>query len=129
MAGFLWLDKLGYSARAGLQVVIRQSFFGENYALISSDLEPNPDWWVSVIFKKYVSNKVLNLSIPNNSENLRLYAHCTPNSALLNKVPAITIYGVNIDENPVWISIQGILVPSKSAIYLYALTSDKLQSR
>lgn len=129
VAGFLWLDKLGYSAKTGIQVVIRQSFFGGNYALISSDLKPNPDWWVSVLFKEFVSNKVLNLSIPNNSGNLRLYAHCTSEKALLKRGQAVTIFGVNIDENPVWISVQGIPEPSTSTIFFYALTSDNLQSR
>lgn len=108
MAGFLWLDKLGYSASAGVNVVVRQSFFGGNYALVGPDLMPNPDWWVSVIYKQFVSDKVLKLTSKNNSNLLRLYAHCTPEKALINRVSAVTIYGVNIDKTSARITILGV---------------------
>ncbi|XP_076395174.1 heparanase-like [Megachile rotundata] len=130
VAGFLWLDKLGYSASANLNVVTRQSLFGGNYAMIGPDLIPNPDWWVSVIYKQFVSEKVLEISTANNSDHVRLYAHCTPEKALINKVPAVTIYGINIAEIPVHIIIQEVPVLHKDAkVYLYALTSVYLQSR
>lgn len=128
MAGFLWLDKLGYSAIAGLNVVTRQSLFGGNYAMIGSDLMPNPDWWVSVIYKKFVSEKVLRLST--SLEYLRFYAHCTPKTAWIGKVSAITIYGSNLANFSVPVSIQGIPVFHRNAkAFLYVLTSDSLQSR
>nr|XP_034193899.1 heparanase-like [Osmia lignaria]XP_034193900.1 heparanase-like [Osmia lignaria] len=129
VAGFLWLDKLGYSANAGLNVVTRQSLFGGDYAMIGPDLQPNPDWWLSIVYKQFVSNKVLELAT-DNFDRVRLYAHCTPEKALISKAPAITIYGINIDEIPIRITIQGIPVLHKNAkAFLYALTSDKLQSR
>ncbi|XP_043517824.1 heparanase-like [Frieseomelitta varia] len=128
VAGFLWLDKLGYSAIAGLNVVTRQSLFGGNYAMIGPDLIPNPDWWVSVIFKKFVSEKVLRLST--SLEYLRFYAHCTPKKAWIGKVSAITIYGSNLANFSVPISIQGIPIFHRNAkAFLYVLTSDSLQSR
>lgn len=37
-----WLDKLGLAARLNQDVVIRQTFFGGSYALIGTDLQPNP---------------------------------------------------------------------------------------
>ena len=125
----MWLDKLGYSAKSGIRVVIRQSFFGGNYGMISSDLTPNPDWWISVVFKKFVSNKVLDLLTPNNFSKLRLNAHCTQDKALLNGVPATTIFGVNINEISASISIQGVPLLPQSAIFFYALTASNLQSR
>ncbi|XP_033209706.1 heparanase-like isoform X2 [Belonocnema kinseyi] len=128
VAGFLFLDKLGYSASAGLQVVIRQSFFGGNYAMVGSDLTPNPDWWVSVIYKQFVSNRVLKIATVNNFGQVRLYAHCTPEKSLLSKVPAVTVYGMNLFSYPVQIMIQGTQSSPKNAIFLYALTADNLQS-
>jgi len=95
VAGFLWLDKLGYSARAGLNVVTRQSLFGGDYAMVSPDLVPNPDWWVSVLYKHFVSEKVLKLTTPQ-FDYIRLYMHCTPKKALITGMPAVTIYGMNI---------------------------------
>ncbi|KAK1125195.1 hypothetical protein K0M31_006535 [Melipona bicolor] len=128
VAGFLWLDKLGYSAIAGLNVVTRQSLFGGNYAMIGPDLMPNPDWWVSVIYKKFVSEKVLRLST--SLEYLRFYAHCTPKKAWIGKVSAITVYGSNLANFSVPISIQGIPIFHRNAkAFLYVLTSDSLQSR
>lgn len=38
-----WLDKLGMSARDGVNMVLRQSFYGYNYGLIDNNtLNPNP---------------------------------------------------------------------------------------
>lgn len=131
VAGFLWLDKLGYSASAGLNVVTRQSLFGGNYAMISPNLMPNPDWWVSVFYKQFVSEKVLKLVTPNNFGYVRLYAHCTPNEARIARAPAVTIYGMNIDKIAVHINIPELFVQSDKImkIFFYSLTADNLQSR
>ncbi|KAK2575304.1 hypothetical protein KPH14_008153 [Odynerus spinipes] len=131
IAGFLWLDKLGYSAKAGVNVVIRQSLFGGNYAIIGPDLLPNPDWWISVIYKQFVSEKVLKIIPPKTSEYIRLYAHCTPEITLVNHVPAITIYGMNLDKSFAKIIIQGIFpkLDKNLKIFVYTLTSDHLTSR
>ncbi|XP_028049551.1 heparanase [Monomorium pharaonis] len=132
VAGFLWLDKLGYSAKAGLNVVTRQSLFGGNYAMVSPDLVPNPDWWVSVFYKQFVSEKVLRLVTPDNYGYVRLYAHCTPKKALIARVPAITVYGMNIDKTAAYIDFSNLFAQSKhnktTKIFYYALTSDHLQS-
>lgn len=129
VAGFLWLDKLGYSARAGLNVVTRQSLFGGNYAMVSPDLAPNPDWWVSVFYKQFVSEKVLKLVRPDNFGSVRLYAHCTPKKALIARVPAVTIYGMNIDKTAAYVNIPELFVrSSKTVILCYILTTDHLQS-
>ncbi|KAE9542850.1 hypothetical protein AGLY_002761 [Aphis glycines] len=129
VAGFLFLDKLGYSASEGLQVVIRQSFFNGYYAMVGPDLNPNAVWWVSVFYKEFVSNKVLKLATINNFGNVRLYAHCTPEKSLVSRVPAVTVYGMNLHNYSVNISIQGYRSTPKITIFMYALTSDDLQSR
>lgn len=130
VAGFLWLDKLGYSAKAGLNVVVRQSFYGGYYAMVNSDLMPNPDWWVSVIYKQFVSERVLSLSFTDNYDRLRMYAHCTPRTLLISRVPAITIYGMNIDNVANHIKLQTVpsVLDKNSRIFLYVLTADYLQS-
>ncbi|KAH0947164.1 hypothetical protein HN011_010484 [Eciton burchellii] len=130
IAGFLWLDKLGCSASAGLNVVIRQSLFNGNYAMISPDLMPNPDWWVSVFYKQFVSEKVLKLPISNNLDYVRLYVHCTPKKALIARVPAVTIYGINIDKIPVHVEIPELFTQRNNIVkvFLYSLTADYLQS-
>lgn len=131
VAGFLWLDKLGYSARAGLNVVTRQSLFGGDYAMVSPNLTPNPDWWVSVFYKQFVSEKVLKLVMPDNFGCVRLYAHCTPKKALIARVPAVTIYGMNIDKSAAFVNIPELFVETSKTVKIlyYALTADRLQSR
>ncbi|XP_053453959.1 heparanase isoform X3 [Nycticebus coucang] len=43
-AGFMWLDKLGLSARMGVEVVMRQVFFGAgSYHLVDENLQPLPE--------------------------------------------------------------------------------------
>jgi len=37
-----WLDKLGLSAQRGIGVVMRQTLYGYNYALLDVDMNPNP---------------------------------------------------------------------------------------
>ncbi|XP_018393336.1 PREDICTED: heparanase-like [Cyphomyrmex costatus] len=129
VAGFLWLDKLGYSASAGLDVVTRQSLFGGNYAMVSPNLEPNPDWWISVFYKQFVSERVLKLSKSNNFSSVRLYAHCTSKNALISRVPAVTIYGMNIEKTATHIHIPELFVQnSKTTILYYSLSADHLQS-
>ncbi|XP_051026607.1 heparanase [Acomys russatus] len=78
-AGFMWLDKLGLSAQMGIEVVMRQVFFGAgNYHLVDETFEPLPDYWLSLLFKKLVGPKVLMARAkgPEGSK-LRVYLHCT----------------------------------------------------
>ncbi|XP_012257600.2 heparanase-like [Athalia rosae] len=129
VAGFLWLDKLGYSARAGVNVVTRQSLFGGNYAMVSPNLTPNPDWWVSVFYKQFVSEKVLKFGEPSDGR-VRFYLHCTPTTALLNRVPAVTSYGVNLNKEPVKFYNRILYGIPKIGVktFLYILTADHLTS-
>ncbi|MBV94495.1 Heparanase, partial [Eschrichtius robustus] len=74
-----WLDKLGLSARMGIEVVMRQVFFGAgNYHLVDENFEPLPDYWLSLLFKKLVGTNVLMASVKGPDRNkLRVYLHCT----------------------------------------------------
>lgn len=91
----LWLDKLGLAAKYNITTVVRQSFIGGNYSLINNDLEPLPDWWVSILFKKLVGNKVLHIYC-HCSPYQRMYAHCA-NRKYTNDTTAITVYAVNLE--------------------------------
>lgn len=101
--------------------------------MISPNLTPNPDWWISVFYKQFVSEKVLQLQTRNNFGYVRLYAHCTP-EALLDEDSAITLYGMNIDKISAHVDIPDLFVQIKSNYFVskkilyYALTADHLQS-
>jgi heparanase 1 len=58
------------------QVVIRQSLYHGCYALIGEDGQPNPDYWVSHLYKQLVSNYVLNVTGFQFPPSVRVYAHC-----------------------------------------------------
>ncbi|XP_011863950.1 PREDICTED: heparanase-like [Vollenhovia emeryi] len=125
VAGFLWLDKLGCSAKAGVKVVTRQSLFGGDYAMVSPSLTPNPDWWVSVFYKRYVSGRVLDLDVPGNNGTLRLYAHCSTRT----ERSIVTLYGVNIANRKAVVNLSKKLFKKKNMfVKYYILTSDNLQS-
>ncbi len=123
LAGFMWLDKLGHSAKEGIQLIIRQSLFGGNYALVGYDLQPNPDYWVAVLFKKFVSSRVLNYDTFSRSENLRFYAHCAKKST----GSEVVIYGYNLNGHEKTIVLKD--APQRSKIFSYVLTSRYLQSK
>lgn len=125
IAGFLWLDKLGNSAQAGVQVVVRQSIFGGDYAMIGSDLEPNPDWWVSVLYKKFVSSRVLSSVGSTESDSVRLYAHCASKQS--PQISKLVIYGMNLYDQARNIVLNN--APKTAKVYAYFLTSDDLESR
>ncbi|KAL0902053.1 hypothetical protein ABMA27_000020 [Loxostege sticticalis] len=91
----LWIDKLGLSAKHNISTVIRQSFYGGNYSLIDSKMEPLPDWWVSVLYKRLVGSKVLHIDCQC-SQLQRMYAHCA-NRKYTNDTSAITVYAVNLE--------------------------------
>lgn len=101
----LWLDKLGLSAKNNITTVIRQSILGGNYSLIDKELEPLPDWWVSVLYKKLVGNKVLHIDC-HCSRLQRMYVHCA-NKNYSNETGAITIYAINLEMAKVRFLLNG----------------------
>ena len=108
IAGFLWLDKLGLvaSLNKNYKVIIRQTFYHGHYALIGTDLQPNPDFWISLLHKRLVSENVLKLRLSRMSKkekSLRLYAHCA--ASLRNSV---SLFGLNLSEKSQTFMIHSI---------------------
>lgn len=91
----LWLDKLGLAAKYNITTVVRQSLIGGNYSMIDKNLEPLPDWWISILYKKLVGNKVLHIDCKC-SKYQRLYAHCA-NKKYTNDTSAVTLFGINLE--------------------------------
>lgn len=77
VAGFLWLDKLGVAAQMNISVVIRQTLTGNHYSLIHRDYTSSPDYWISLLHKKLVGRRVLNITdYLKLGKEVRVYAHC-----------------------------------------------------
>ncbi|KAB0798971.1 hypothetical protein PPYR_06851 [Photinus pyralis] len=96
VATFIWLDKLGLAARQGIDLVIRQALFGGNYSLLDSDLNPLPDWWLSIIYKKLVGRRVAPCKIFAPAE-VRLYCHCA--RKVFQGTKSVVLFGLNVKDS------------------------------
>ena len=117
-ASFWWLDELGQMARRGQQVVVRQNLSGADYGLINEEtLEPNPDYWASVMWQRWMGTRVLDAA--EDHDALRAYAHCavegTGGSVLL----------INPAEEALTVALRGFEAAEAS---LYVADAAELSS-
>ncbi|KAL4231218.1 hypothetical protein ACF0H5_008800 [Mactra antiquata] len=120
IAGFLWLDKLGMAARDGIYALIRQTFYGGHYSLIDSDtLNPNPDYWLTLLYKLLVSNKVLHVTSTDSKGSVRMYAHCTDTRRSGYGAGSVTVFILNLNPAPVIVKLMEF--PSQT-LHVYNLT-------
>lgn len=119
---FWWLDQLGGLARRNIQVSVRQTLSGSNYGILDdATLDPRPDYWASVLWRRLMGQRVLDVQRTSVSELVRLYAHCS-----YERPGAVTLLAINLDaENSVRIELEGVSNDGKE---LYVLTSDALDS-
>uniref|UniRef100_A0ABM5GKC1 Heparanase n=1 Tax=Pogona vitticeps TaxID=103695 RepID=A0ABM5GKC1_9SAUR len=98
LAGFMWLDKLGLSAQLGIDVVMRQVLFGAgSYHLVDASFEPLPDYWLSLLYKKLVGTKVLQVNIAGQDpRKLRVYLHCTNEDHPKYRDGDVTLFALNL---------------------------------
>ncbi|KAK2818535.1 hypothetical protein Q5P01_024096 [Channa striata] len=125
IAGFMWLDKLGLGARLGLDVVMRQVFIGSGfYHLVDDNLDPLPDYWLSLLYKRLVGPEVLNVAAFSDfgrSKRVRLYLHCTNKQSY--RGGAVTLMSMNLSEEPARISVPALI--SSSTVDAFVLQSDQ----
>jgi heparanase 1 len=95
LGGLWWLDQLGLLARQGHQVVVRQSLTGMDYGLLDEDtLEPRPDYWNSLLWKRLMGRRVCAVQAAGEGEDrLRVYAHAPASS----EAAAVTVLAINLD--------------------------------
>ena len=99
VAGFMLIDKLGLSARVGLSLVVRQTFYGFWFALVDQKLDPRPNYWLSLAFKRLVGQRVLaaytDTSPPERQPRVRVYAHCASKQSGYT-AGSVVVYAMNI---------------------------------
>jgi len=93
LGGLWWLDQLGLMARLGQEVVVRQSLAGMDYGLLDDEtLEPRPDYWNSLLWKRLIGPRVLAARARGEcAERLRVYAHGASGPG------AVTVLAINLD--------------------------------
>jgi len=119
---FWWLDQLGALARRGQPLTVRQTLSGSNYGLIDDvTLDPRPDYWASVLWRRLMGQRVLDVARTDVDELIRVYAHCS-----YERPGAVTVLAINLDEaNDVRIEIDEISNADKE---IYVLSSEALDS-
>ncbi|XP_062339919.1 heparanase [Osmerus eperlanus] len=127
VAGFMWLDKLGLGAKLGLDVVIRQVLIGSGtYHLVDDNLDPLPDYWLSVLYKRLVGPEVLSIeafSIIGQNKRVRVYLHCTNKNSTSYKSGAVTLIAMNLSKSPSRIAVPA--QASNSTAEAFILQSDQ----
>ncbi|XP_075938936.1 heparanase [Anarhichas minor] len=124
VAGFMWLDKLGLAARLGLDVVMRQVFIGSgSYHMVDENLDPLPDYWLSVLYKRLVGPEVLKVGFSGVAQRkrVRLYLHCANKKSY--RGGAVTLISMNLGQKPASISVPAVV--SSNAVEAFVLQSDQ----
>ncbi|XP_056587207.1 heparanase isoform X1 [Triplophysa dalaica] len=115
-AGFMWLDKLGLGAKLGLDVVIRQVLIGSGtYHLVDDNLDPLPDYWLSLLYKKLVGQEVMKAAVHTNfvtKKQVRVYLHCTNRKSTQYKQGAVTLFALNLNKGQVTITLPSHIANS-----------------
>jgi heparanase 1 len=98
VAGFWWLDLLGCLAQSGQKVIIRQNLSGADYGLINDNtLEPNPDYWNSLLWKRLMGREVLDVELSQQRPDLRVYTHRAKDR--LSGSVAVLVMNTNREES------------------------------
>ena len=115
--GFFWLNKLGMAAAKGVEVVTRQTLWKGQYGLLEGNFsfEPRPDYWLTLLFKRLVGRKVLKVlhdgdgnGLGENVGRIRLYAHCANASGRVSGRSAVTLFGMNMNEEAVVLRLKDV---------------------
>jgi heparanase 1 len=77
---FRYLDQLGTLAQKNVKVVAYNTLASSDYGLLDEEtLEPRPNYWAALLWKRTMGTRVLNPGITTNP-NVRVYAQCMKGS-------------------------------------------------
>lgn len=115
---FWWADQLGRGAKLGQKVMIRQSLIGGDYGLVQREsLKPNPDFWVSWLWKRLMGQQVYHVSCANT--DLIVYCHGG------HKQQRMTLLIINMTPRAHRVRFQAFGAPKRR----FELTANQLTSK
>ncbi|CAG5132598.1 unnamed protein product [Candidula unifasciata] len=130
VAGFMWLDKLGVAGLYGLPRVFRQTFIGGSYELVSSrTFNPNPDFYLSLLFKRLVEGPVFPVTSVPEAEQLRVYANCARRDYFRYPVGALVLYYLNLADEKTVLSLTQFSSEDREVFSLTPGDNNGLLSR
>ena len=114
---FRYLNQLGALAQKNVKVVMHNTLAASDYGLLNEDsLEPRPDYWAALLWKRIMGAVVLDPGGPKN-QALRIYAHCS-----LDRKGGVAVLVLNTDAQ----NEQVITLPS--AAERFTLSAPELAS-
>jgi heparanase 1 len=117
---FRYLDQLGRLAKQEVRVVAHNTLVASDYGLLDDrTLEPKPNYWAAVLWRKLMGPVVLESSIPIRA-GLHLYAHC------LHGVPGgVALLAIHTDTD----EVATLTLPTPAERYTLSSSSPDLQVR
>jgi len=105
---FRYLDQLGRLAKAGVQVVMHNTLAASDYGLLDENtLEPRPNYWGALLWRKFMGTTVLDAGAPIQS-GLHVYAHCQRNTP-----GGVALLVINTDRD----ASHALMLPAASVRY------------
>jgi heparanase 1 len=115
---FRYLDQLGSLAQKSVKVVAHNTLASSDYGLLDEQtLEPRPNYWAALLWKRTMGTRSLKPGIAPNS-SLRIYAQCMKDAP-----GGVTLLVMNIDAT----AEHSISVPLAGE--RYTLSASELTSR
>lgn len=123
-SSLVWLDTLGAAARQGVSVVFRQDLVqGNNRLLADDEFRPLPDYWISLVHKRLVGTRVLQLRTQPRDDAVRLYAHCLRDGAIKGHRGGVIVFGLNLSNETAVMSAKDPELQA-SHVMAYAVGPD-----
>lgn len=89
---FRFLNQFGTLAQKGVMAIMHNTLASSDYGLLNEDgLEPRPNYWAALLWKRMMGSVVLDPGIPN-EQNLRVYAQC-----MVGHKGGVTFLAMNLD--------------------------------
>ena len=107
------------SAKLGVTAVYRQAFVNAKYALIDRDLTPNPDYWLSLLFRRLIGGPVFHVDSDNAS--LRVYANCARRGPYNFPPGTLVLYYLNIGDRNLILNLPQF---KNNVLKLWALSPE-----